>query len=296
MRAPLSTACSRNTLAATPEHAFHGDTMPWLEHDNVRLYHEFDDGPATGKPVLVLSNSLGTNLGMWEPQLEALRQHFRLLRYDQRGHGKSSVPDAPFGVAQLGGDVLALLDHYDIELALFCGLSMGGLTGLWLAAHHGERFPRMVVTNTAALIGTQQSWNTRIAQVEQGGMASITETVLERWFTQGYRDANASRVDIVKTMLLSTPDAGYNGNCGAIRDADLRAQLPDIRVPMLVIGGTHDISTPAAQTKLIADGVPGAQYIELSAGHLANWEQADGYTEALVSFLTTGVVREVAHG
>lgn len=270
--------------------------MPWLEHDNVRLYHEFDDGPARAKPVLVLSNSLGTNLGMWEPQLDALRQHFRLLRYDQRGHGQSSVPDAPFGVAQLGGDVLALLDHYDIEVALFCGLSMGGLTGLWLAAYHGERFPRMVVTNTAALIGTQQSWNTRIAQVEQGGMASITETVLERWFTQGYRDTHASRVDIVKAMLLSTPDAGYNGNCGAIRDADLRAQLPNIRVPMLVIGGTHDISTPAAQTKLIADGVPGAQYVELSAGHLANWEQADGYTQALVSFLTTGVAQEVAHG
>ena len=173
---------------------------------------------------------------------------------------------------------------------------MGGLTGLWLAANHGERFPRMVVSNTAALIGTQQSWNTRIAQVEQGGMASVTETVLERWFTQGYRDAAPGRVDIVKAMLLSTPDAGYNGNCGAIRDADLRAQLPNIRVPMLVIGGTHDISTPAAQTKLIADGVPGAQYVELSAGHLANWEQADGYTEALVSFLTTGVVREATHG
>jgi len=289
-------ACWPSTPAATPEHDIHGDTMPWLEHDNVRLYHEFDDTHEAGKPVLVLSNSLGTNLGMWAPQLDALRQHFRLLRYDQRGHGQSSVPDTPFGVAQLGGDVLALLDHYDIEVALFCGLSMGGLTGLWLAAYHGERFPRMVVSNTAALIGTQQSWNTRIAQVEQGGMASVTETVLERWFTQGYRDTNASRVDIVKAMLLSTPDAGYNGNCGAIRDADLRAQLPNIRVPMLVIGGTHDISTPAAQTKLIADGVPGAQYVELSAGHLANWEQADGYTQALVSFLTTGAAREVAHG
>jgi 3-oxoadipate enol-lactonase len=273
--------------------------MPWLEHDNVRLYHEFDDGPAAGKPVLVLSNSLGTNLGMWEPQLEALRQHFRLLRYDQRGHGQSNVPDAPFGVAQLGGDVLALLDRYDIDLALFCGLSMGGLTGLWLAAHHGERFPRMVVSNTAALIGTAQSWNARIAQVEQGGMESVTETVLERWFTQGYRDTAPERVNIVKAMLLSTAGAGYNGNCAAIRDADLRQQLKDIRVPMLVIGGTHDISTPAAQTKAIADGVPGAQYVELSAGHLANWEQADGYTEALVSFLTTGVAgaaREAAHG
>jgi len=270
--------------------------MPWLEHDNVRLYHELDDTHAADKPVLVLSNSLGTNLGMWAPQLDALRQHFRVLRYDQRGHGQTSVPDAPFGVAQLGGDVLALLDHYNIDRALFCGLSMGGLTGLWLAAHHGERFPRMVVTNTAALIGTQQSWDTRIAQVEQGGMVGITEIVLERWFTQGYRDANPNRVDIVRAMLLSTPDAGYNGNCAAIRDADLRAQLPAMRVPMLVIGGTHDISTPAAQTKLIADGVPGAQYVELSAGHLANWEQADGYTEALVSFLTTGVAREAAHG
>ncbi len=270
--------------------------MPWLEHDNVRLYHEFDDGPAAGKPVLVLSNSLGTDLGMWAPQLDALRQHFRLLRYDQRGHGQSSVPDAPFGVAQLGGDVLALLDHYDIEVALFCGLSMGGLTGLWLAAHHGERFPRMAVSNTAALIGTPDIWNARIAQVAQGGMASVVTAALERYFTQGYRDANPGRFDIIKTMVLETPAAGYNGNCAAIRDADLRPQLPNIRVPLLVIGGAHDISTPAAQTKLIADGVPGAQYVELSAGHLANWEDSEGYTDALVSFLTTGVAREAAHG
>ncbi|AGH84724.1 3-oxoadipate enol-lactonase [Ralstonia pseudosolanacearum] len=270
--------------------------MPWLEHDNVRLYHEFDDGPAPAKPVLVLSNSLGTDLGMWAPQLEALRRHFRLLRYDTRGHGRSSVPDAPFGVAQLGGDVLALLDHYDIEFALFCGLSMGGVTGLWLAAHHGERFPRMVVSNTAAQIGTQQSWNARIARVEQGGMVAITETVLERWFTDGYRAAAPARVDLVKAMLLATPPAGYNGNCAAIRDADLRAQLEAIRVPLLAIGGTHDISTPAAQTRAIAQGVPGAQYVELSAGHLANWEQAEAYTDVLVGFLTTGVAREAVHG
>jgi 3-oxoadipate enol-lactonase len=255
----------RNTPAATPEHDIPGDTMPWLEHDNVRLYHEFDDTHEAGKPVLVLSNSLGTDLGMWAPQLDALRQHFRLLRYDQRGHGQSSVPDAPFGVAQLGGDVLALLDHYDIDLALFCGLSMGGLTGLWLAAYHGERFPRMVVTNTAPLIGTQQGWNDRIALVERGGMTAITDKLLS-WFSPRYPEANPTQIEGFMKVFLSTPTAGYNGCCAAIRDADLRAQLPNIRVPMLVIGGTHDISTPAAQTKGIADDVPGAQYVELQLG------------------------------
>lgn len=272
--------------------------MPWLEHDNVRLYHELDDGAASGKPVLVLSNSLGTNLGMWAPQLDTLRQHFRLLRYDQRGHGQSSVPDAPFGVAQLGGDVLALLDHYDIELAFFCGLSMGGLAGLWLAAHHCERFPRMVVTNTAAQIGTQQGWNDRIALVERNGMAGITDKLLS-WFSPGYPQANPGPIDGFMKVFLATSPAGYNGCCGAIRDADLRAQLPNIRVPMLVIGGTHDISTPPAQTKLIVEGVPGAQYVELAAGHLSNWEQPGGYTEALISFLTTGIAnaaQEAAHG
>lgn len=269
--------------------------MPWLEHDNVRLYHEFDDTHEAGKPVLVLSNSLGTNLGMWSPQLDALRQHFRLLRYDQRGHGQSSVPDAPFGVAQLGGDVLALLDYYNIDLALFCGLSMGGLTGLWLAAYHGERFPRMVVSNTAALLGTQQGWNDRIALVERSGMAGITDKLLS-WFSPGYPEANPGPIDGFMKVFLATSTVGYNGCCAAIRDADLRAQLPNIRVPMLVIGGTHDISTPPAQTKAIAEGVPGAQYIQLAAGHLSNWEQADGYSDALVSFLTTGVAREVAHG
>lgn len=260
--------------------------MPWLEHDNVRLYHEFDDGPATGKPVLVLSNSLGTNLGMWEPQLDALCQHFRLLRYDQRGHGQSSVPDAPFGVAQLGGDVLALLDHYNIELALFCGLSMGGLTGIGLAARHPERFSRVVLSNTAALIGSDAVWTPRAAKArEPGGMPALTDAVIARWFTAPFIEREQLELANIRDVFRHTNGDGYASNCEAIRDADLRDEAKTIALPVLVIAGTHDLSTTAEQGRELAGYIGGSRYVELDAAHLSNIEKRDDYTRAVLDFL-----------
>ena len=258
--------------------------MSFMNGDGVRLYYEI--GGREDAPVLVLSNSLGTDLGMWTPQMPALLGHFRVLRHDARGHGQSSVPPGPYTIPQLGADVLALMDHLGIDRAHFCGLSMGGMIGMWLGAHHGDRINRLALCNTAAKIGTAETWNARIDKVNADGMASITGVVLDRWFTPGFQERSPEQVDIVRAMLLRTDPAGYNASCAAVRDMDQRGELAGITVPTLVIAGTHDLSTPAADGKLVADKVAGARYAELDAAHLSNWEQPEEFTHQLVDFLT----------
>jgi len=257
--------------------------MSYFDNNGARLHYELDG--REDAPVLVLSNSLGTNLDMWEPQMPALLQHFRVLRHDARGHGSSDVTPGPYTIAQLGGDVLALMDHLGISRAHFCGLSMGGMIGMWLGAHHAGRIDRLVLCNTAAKIGTPDTWNPRIAKVDAEGMASVVDTVLDRWFTPGFRQRAPQQVAIVRDMLLETEPAGYGANCAAVRDMDLRADIASITVPTLVIAGTHDGSTPAADGRAVADAIPGARYVELDAAHLSNWEQTDQFTQALLGFL-----------
>ena len=260
--------------------------MSFMNKDGVRLHYEIEG--REDAPVLVLSNSLGTDLGMWAPQMPALLRHFRVLRHDARGHGQSDVPPGPYSVDQLGADVLALMDHLNIERAHFCGLSMGGMIGMWLGIHHAGRLDRLVLCNTAAKIGTPDTWNPRIAKVEAEGMASVVEIVLERWFTPGFRQRAPEQVAVVREMLLQTAPAGYNANCAAVRDMDQRAEVASISVPTLVIAGTHDGSTPSADGKAAADAIPGARYVELDAAHLSNWEQSERFTQALSDFLNAG--------
>jgi 3-oxoadipate enol-lactonase len=257
--------------------------MSYLNQDGARLYYELEG--RDDAPVLVLSNSLGTTLDMWAPQMPALLQHFRVLRHDARGHGRSDVTPGPYTIAQLGADVLALMDHLGIARAHFCGLSMGGMIGMWLGTHHAGRLDRLVLCNTAAKIGSPDTWNPRIAKVEADGMASIVDLVLERWFTAGFRQRAPQQVDVVRDMLLNTAPAGYSANCAAVRDMDQRDEIASIRVPTLVIAGTHDGSTPAADGRAVADAIPGARYVELDAAHLSNWEQSEQFSEALVGFL-----------
>jgi 3-oxoadipate enol-lactonase len=223
---------------------------------------------------------------MWAPQMPALLQHFRVLRHDARGHGHSDVTPGPYTIAQLGEDVLALMDYLKIDRAHFCGLSMGGMIGMWLGAHHAARIDRLVLCNTAAKIGTPDTWNPRIAKVDAEGMASVVDTVLDRWFTPGFRQRAPEQVGVVRDMLLNTAPAGYGANCAAVRDMDLRADIASIGVPTLVIAGTHDGSTPAADGRAVADAIPGARYVELDAAHLSNWEQSEQFTQALLGFLT----------
>jgi 3-oxoadipate enol-lactonase len=258
--------------------------MPQITTDDgVALHYRFD-GPKDA-PVVVMSNSLGTNLAMWEPQMPALTARFRVLRYDTRGHGQSGLSPAPYQVDRLGRDVLALLDGLKISTAMFCGLSMGGMTGMWLGVHAPQRFTRLVLCNTAAKIGTPEVWNTRIAAVEEGGMAVIVPGVIQRWFTEGFVKAQPVMVERISVQLLATKPKGYCGACEAVRDMDQRGSIGAIRIPTLVIAGTHDLATPASDGRFVAETIPGARYVEFPAAHLSNVEVAADFTQALVGFL-----------
>lgn len=260
--------------------------MPSLEHADLRLHYEVD-GPEAA-PWLILSNSLGTTLEMWEPQMPELRRHFRVLRYDTRGHGRSSIPAGPYSIDQLGADVVALMDGLGIARAHFCGLSMGGMTGIWMGIHQPQRVDRLVLCNTAALIGPASNWNARIDKVRSEGMEAIVPAVIERWFTKAWVDRAPDEVARVRDMLLATDREGYVANCAAVRDMDQRAGAAGIKAPTLVITGTHDQATSARDGKWLSEQIPGARYLELDAAHLSNWERAEEFTRGLTGFLLEG--------
>lgn len=258
--------------------------MAIMENGDLRSHYQIDG--REDAPWLILSNSLGTELGMWVPQMPALREHFRVLRYDTRGHGRSGVTPGPCSIAQLGQDVIALMDHLGIASAHFCGLSMGGMIGIWLGANQPERIDRLVLCNTAARIGPPELWNARIAKVNNEGMESIVPAVIDRWFTQDFQVRAPQEIEQVRRMLLQTPAAGYAASCAAVRDMDQRENLAGIRAPTLVIAGLQDKATPVEDGRLLAQRIPGARIVELDAAHLSNWEVADGFTENLVAFLS----------
>lgn len=249
----------------------------------IRLHYRLEG--REDAPVLMLSNSLGTRLDMWLPQMPAFLERFRVLRYDTRGHGQSQVTPGPASIAQLGADVIALLDHLKLSRVHFCGLSMGGMIGMWLGIHHPQRLHRLVLCNTAAKIGTPDVWNPRIAAVEQGGMAVVVDAVLDRWFTKDFQTYAQRQIAIVREMLESTSPQGYAASCAAVRDMDCRDAIASITVPTLVIGGKHDLATPPADSRAVADGIPGARYVELNAAHLSNWEVAQAFTAQVTEFL-----------
>jgi 3-oxoadipate enol-lactonase len=245
------------------------------------------DGPE-GAPVLVLSNSLGTNLHMWDTQLPALTAHFRVLRYDTRGHGQSLVTEGPYSIEQLGRDVLALLDALQIERAHFCGLSMGGLIGQWLGINAGHRLNRLIVCNTAAKIATPEVWNPRIETVLRDGQAAMVglrDASIERWFTPAYAASHPDQAKRITDMLAATSPQGYAANCAAVRDADFRDQLGEIKVPMLVISGSADAVTPPSGGLFIRDNVEGAEYAEFHAAHLSNVEVGEPFSRCVIDFL-----------
>jgi len=258
--------------------------MPFAESNGARLNYRFD-GPADG-PVLVLSNSLGTNLSMWDPQIPALAAQFRLLRYDTRGHGQSSVTAGPYTITQLGRDVVGLLDGLGIERAHFCGLSMGGVIGMWLGVYALERINRLVLCNTAAKIGTADMWNTRIETVRTNGLGAVAETQAQRWFTPAFIAKAPDVIAATRQMIASTSPEGYAANCGAVRDMDQQETISRIRARTLVIGGLHDPVISAADLRYLVDTIPGAKLVELDASHLSNVEASVEFTKALLNFLT----------
>ncbi|MHC6224236.1 3-oxoadipate enol-lactonase [Pseudomonas sp. X10] len=260
--------------------------MPQLQLADGVLNYQLD-GPEHAL-VLVLSNSLGTDLHMWDTQIPEWTEHFRVLRYDTRGHGGSLVTEGPYSIEQLGRDVLALLDALKIEQAHFCGLSMGGLIGQWLGINAGERLKRLVVCNTAAKIGSPQTWNPRIEMVLRDGpaaMRGLRDASIERWFTPAYSAAHAEQVKRITDMLAATSPEGYAANCGAVRDADFRDQLGQIKVPLLVISGSADAVTPPSGGLFIQERVAGAEYAEFHAAHLSNVEVGEPFSRRVADFL-----------
>jgi 3-oxoadipate enol-lactonase/4-carboxymuconolactone decarboxylase len=266
--------------------------MPLAELPDVHLNYELEGSEEA--PVLVLSNSLGSDLSMWAMQMPALLTHFRVLRYDTRGHGKSGVPQGDYTVEQLGGDVIGLLDHLGITHAHFCGISMGGLTGMWLALHHPQRVRRLVLANTAARLGSDESWQARINAVRSEGMAALAPAIIERWYTPAYKSRCAAALEPTQKTLATTSADGYASCCAALRDADLRDGLVRIALPTLVIAGTYDSSTPPSDGRAIAAKIDGAHYVELDAAHISNQEQAGAFTGAVLSFLTDGAINDRA--
>jgi len=260
--------------------------MAFVDLEGGRFRYELD-GPRDA-PVLVLSNSLGTDLSMWQPQLAAFTSRLRVLRYDQRGHGESAVTPAPYTMEQLGRDVLRLLDALGIERASFCGISMGGATGMWLGVNAPERLDKLVLCNTGARIGTAELWNARIAAVRQSGTAGIAQGLMERWFTPAFREREPQTVERMRRIVERTSTEGYVGCCEAIRDHDERGTVSRIRLPTLVIAGTQDVATPPADGRFLAERIPGSRYLELDVAHLSNIEMPREFNDAVLRFLAEG--------
>jgi 3-oxoadipate enol-lactonase len=236
-------------------------------------------------PVLMLSNSLGTTLHMWDGQVAPFTQHFRLVRYDRRGHGQSGVPAGPYTMERLGRDVLAVLDALGIEKINWCGLSMGGMVGQWLGAYAPSRIERLVLTNTSSYFADKAMWNERLALVREKGIATFAAANMERWFTKGFRERAPEVVARVKDMFAATPLEGYLACGAAVRDMDHRELLPKISAPTLVIAGKQDPATPPESNEYISKHVARAQFALLDAAHLSNIEQPDAYTNAVLGFL-----------
>jgi 3-oxoadipate enol-lactonase len=252
----------------------------------LNLHHRFD-GPE-GAPVVVLSNSLGSSLAMWDGQVPALSGRLRVLRYDQRGHGASPVPPGPYTIDDFGRDVLELLDSLGLEQVSFCGLSLGGAVGMWLGIHAPDRLERAAFCCTAARFGSPEIWAERAATVRAAGSVEpLADATLERWFTPEFRAEQPDAVARVRAMLVATPAEGYAASCDALRDCDLRDELGSISVPTLIVAGEQDPATPPEQAKEIAAAIPGSQLTIIpDTAHFAQIEQPEVFNRTIVDFLS----------
>lgn len=251
--------------------------------DGCRIAYRFD-GPDDA-PVLMLSNSLGTSLDMWAPQMAAWTRDFRVLRYDQRGHGASDAPVGAYSMDRLGRDVVELLDALGLAKVHFCGLSLGGMVGQWLGVHAPDRLDRLVLANTSSWMGPPSGWDARIALVREQGMAPLAQASVERWFTPEFVAAAPDAIAPIVATLKATNPTGYTGCCAAIRDMDMRPVAGLIRRPALVIGGLRDPSTPPSHSEALAAAIPGATIKMLEAAHLANVEQPAPFADAVLAHL-----------
>lgn len=257
--------------------------MPEIDADGIHIHYQLDGREDAA--WLILSNSLGSDLSMWDRQVATLGERFRVLRYDSRGHGRSAAPAAPYTIERLGRDVLALMDALRIPRAHFCGLSKGGMVGMWLAAGHPDRIAGLVLANTAAHLPPPELWNARIKAVSEKGMEAVADTVIDRWFTATFRQTEPNLVEAARRMFNATSPVGYAAACAAIRDMDLRPALSKIKAATLVIAGDQDAATPPVLAEDIVAAIPTARLTMLPAAHLSNVEAAAAFDEAVLSFL-----------
>ena len=243
------------------------------------------DGPPDAS-VLVLSHALGLSLAQWDPQVAPLSRAFRVVRYDHRGHGGSPVPAGPYTIEELGRDLIHLLDRLGLDRVSFCGLSLGGMVGMWVAANAPERIDRLVLCCTAARMVRPEDFAARARTVRERGIDAIADALIGRWFTPSFPASHPDTVARIRAMLLSTPREGYAGGCEAIAQMDLREDLPRITAPTLVIGAEHDQSTPPEKSREIAQGIRGAELVMIpEAAHIANVEQPDAVANQILDHL-----------
>jgi 3-oxoadipate enol-lactonase / 4-carboxymuconolactone decarboxylase len=258
--------------------------MPFVTIDDIRLFYRLEGND--GLPQLVLSHSIGTDHQMWEPQVSDLLPHFQVLRLDTRGHGASDAPEGEYSIERLGRDTLALADHLRLSKFAFCGLSLGGAIGQWIALRAPERLSHLVLANTSPRFGPPANWQERIHAVRKGGMAAIADVVIGRFFSpRSLAQKNPYAAGILSVLRGTNPN-GYMGCCAALRDVDHTQQLGNIKVPTLVITGEMDLATPwSGHGEILAREISGARTVHLSAGHLSNLERPRSFSAALVEFL-----------
>lgn len=257
--------------------------MPTVKLTNHTCFYTFLD--AGKEDTIAFSNSLGTDHTMWEALVPILGPHYNLLRYDTRGHGQSSIQADTVSIAELGQDVVALLDHLGLGKVYFCGLSMGGLIGQWLGIYVPERFKKIVLANTAAKIGTEEGWNTRIVQVREHGLESILNGTAQRWFTPTFREQHPEVVAVILGKFAQNSVQGYTACCAAVRDADFREELQRLQVPVLVISGQQDEVTTPADGEFMVSRLPQARHVTLDANHLSAVELPQAFAENMLHFL-----------
>jgi 3-oxoadipate enol-lactonase len=257
---------------------------------SVDVHHSLE-GPE-GAPVIVFSNSLGTTGGMWDAQAAALSDRFRVLRYDTRGHGGSPAPPGPYSMGDLAGDVLALLDRLELERVSFCGLSIGGMTGMWLGVHAPERIDRLVICCTGMQLPTPEMWTDRAVLVREQGLGEVIDATMERWFTPGFPERSPEVVERIREEFLATDREGYAGCCEALSEFDMRGQLVAITAPTLVIAGEDDpVGTPE-RAAAIGEEIGDSRVVVLpNARHLAAVEQAEAVTHELEQHLSVEATR-----
>jgi 3-oxoadipate enol-lactonase len=254
--------------------------------------HHVVAGPQDA-PTLVLSNSLGSTLAMWDPQIPVLARHRRVVRYDLRGHGRSPVPPGPYDIADLGADLIDLLERVGAGRADLCGLSLGGQVSMWLAANAPERVGRLVLCSTSPRFEPSQAWADRAALVRAHGTEAVADTVVGRWFTPAFATAHPEVVAEMRAMIASTPTEGYAACCGVVERTDLRPSLPSIRAATLAIAGADDPAAPPVQAELIAAGIPDCRVVVVrGAAHLANIERADRVTDLVLQHLLATSIKE----